>query len=108
MVNETLVGNILQSTQGSINIPLIIILLALGYIVKHWIPKISNDNIPPIMLVAGIVLALIINIPYSPSDIVAIIIQGIVSGAAAIGLHTNGKGLLEIFKDTTLSADDKE
>lgn len=104
MVNETLVGTILQSTQGSINIPLIIILLALGYIVKHWIPKIGNDNIPPIMLVAGIVLALIINIPYGADKIVELIIQGIVSGAAAIGLHTNGKGLLEIFKDETLSS----
>lgn len=96
MADQTLIEMIFQTAQGSINIPLIIILLAIGCIIKHCLPKVSNDTIPPIMLIAGIVLALIINIPYAPSQIVNLVIQGIVSGAAAVGLHTNGKGLLQI------------
>ena len=105
MDQTSLIQAIFQTGQGSINISLIILLLAIGYVIKHF-TKINNDNIPVIMLIAGIVLALIINIPYSPSEIVTIIIQGIVSGAAAIGLHTNGKGLLEIFKAATLPSED--
>ena len=98
MINDqTILELIFQTAQGSINIPLIIILLAIGFIVKHCMTKVPNDTIPPIMLISGIVLALIINIPYAPSDITSIVVQGIVSGAAAIGLHTNGKGLLEVL-----------
>ena len=96
MADQTLIEMIFQTAQGSINIPLIIILLAIGCIIRHCLPKVSNNTIPPIMLIAGIILALIINIPYAPNQIVNLVIQGIVSGAAAVGLHTNGKGLLQI------------
>lgn len=96
MTEQSILELIFQTSQASINVSLIIILLAIGYVVKHAIPKINNDNIPWMMLVAGIVLSLIINIPYGPDQIVTFVIQGIVSGAAAIGLHTNGKSLLEV------------
>lgn len=98
MINDqTILELIFQTAQGSINIPLIIILLAIGFIIKHCMKKVSNDLIPPIMLIGGIVLALVVNIPYAPNEITSIVVQGIVSGTAAIGLHTNGKGLLEVL-----------
>lgn len=98
MISEqSILELIFQTSQGSINVSLIIILLAIGYLLKHAIKKLNNDNIPWILLILGIALALIINIPYSLNMIVTYVIQGIVSGAAAVGLHTNGKTILDIF-----------
>ena len=112
MISEqSILELIFQTSQGSINVSLIIILLAIGYFLKHAVKKLSNDNIPWILLILGIVLALVINVPYGPDMIVTYVIQGIVSGAAAVGLHTNGKTILNIFnfgKSPAVSDKDSE
>ena len=93
-----IISEVLTIGTGAINVSLIIVLMAIGAICKHGIKKMNNDTIPVIMLVCGIVLAIVFNLPFNPqTELLDFLVQGIVSGAAAVGLHTQGKTLFNIF-----------
>mgnify|MGYP002767567292 CR=1 FL=1 len=93
-----IINDIFTVATGSINVSLIIVLLAIGAICKHAFTKLNNDTIPVIMLVTGAVLAIIINLPFNPQkELLNVLVQGFVSGAAAVGLHTQGKTIYNLF-----------
>lgn len=98
MSNE-IVTQIISVAETSINLSVVIILLAIGYVLKHVAKKLSNEYIPVILLLFGILLACIIGIPYKTGqDIIPAIITGIASGAAAIGIHQSGKSFIHFGK----------
>lgn len=87
-------NQVLELLTKSVNLGLVVICLAIGYILKHTVKSLNNDYIPPILLVCGIAGALIISIPNGftdPSAVVNILVMGIASGAASIGIHQTGK-----------------
>ena len=78
----------------NVSIPLVVVLLAIGYVIKHFASKINNDFIPPILLILGIIGALLIQIPdgFGSSQVVmTTLVTGIASGFTSIGLHQTGK-----------------
>lgn len=96
---DAIQSQITQIATESVNIPLVIVLLAIGYILKHWVKPIVNDSIPLVLLITGIVFALIINIPFKfQEEILVVLVKGIVSGAAAVGIHTQGRTIIDIIK----------
>ena len=87
------------ASAGTINIPLIIVLLAIGAVCKHCFKKLNNDTIPVIMLIAGVVIVILLKIPFDPRDdvLLNVLVEGIASGATAVGIHTQGKTIFTIF-----------
>lgn len=60
------------------------ICLCVGYVIKTSIPKISNNYIPLIMLVLGVVVNVWLNaFAFTPE----ILLGGMASGLASTGLH---------------------
>lgn len=88
----------------SVNIALVIVLLAIGYIIKHFAAKINNDLIPPILLILGIIFALLLQIPdgFGSSDIIlSTLVTGIASGFTSIGLHQTGKTFISTLSSSS-------
>lgn len=66
-----------------LNIIVVIICAAVGYIVKNAIPKISNNFIPLISGCLGILITAWVNLEVSPE----VLATGLVSGLAATGCY---------------------
>lgn len=91
-----------QITSIAINVPLVIVLLAIGAVCKHFLAKLDNGLIPIIMIITGVILAVLINVPFKVQDeILNVLVEGIVSGAAAVGLHTQGRTIWALFGSKT-------
>lgn len=66
-------------------VPVIVgVCLCIGYILKHWISDADNKIIPTACAIIGVVFAVWINFPIITAEIV---LEGLVSGLAATGLH---------------------
>ena len=72
------------------------ICLCVGYVVKQYLPEVSNKFIPAIVALLGIFLAIWIN---NWSITPEIILAGLVSGLSSTGLHQLFKQFIE--KNTT-------
>ena len=86
----------------SVNVALVVVLLAIGYIIKHFAAKINNDFIPPTLLILGVIGAVLLQLPegFGTSEVVlTTLVTGIASGFSAVGLHQTGK----IFVNTVSS-----
>lgn len=89
----------------NISLPFVLILLVIGYLIKHNIPQIDNSKIPSILIVFGIIIVMVYNIPYSnKADILNSIVSGIACGVASVGVHQSGK-LLGDFTKTNKEED---
>lgn len=87
----------------NINITIVIILLVIGAVFKHWIKAVPNKYIPVILLPLGIILAILFHLPITNSGLIfGYIIEGIASAVAAMVTHSKGKDIIqELFnKDT--------
>ena len=72
-------------------VPTIIgICLCTGYVIKNSLPSIKNRYIPLIMVTIGIILNIWINKSITPD----ILLAGMFSGLASIGLHQAFKQLI--------------
>lgn len=95
----------------NINITIVIILLIIGAVFKHWITAVPNKYIPVILLPLGIILAILFHLPITNSGFVfGYIVEGIASAVAAMVTHSKGKDIIqELFnKDTfTKNVEDK-
>lgn len=86
------------ASAGTINIPLIIVLMAIGAVCKHFIKKLDNDTIPVILLITGIIIVILLHIPFNAQkDILNILVEGIASSTVAVGLHSQGKTIWTLF-----------
>lgn len=82
------IGSLLTNISGVVNLLVVICLMAIGYVIKHTpvLSKISNNLIPIILFVAGIVISWIMG-----GDTTAnLIVSGIINAAIAIALHQAG------------------
>ena len=72
------------------------ICLCVGYVIKKSLTFIDNKYIPLIMLVLGLAVNVLINIPSISADIV---LSGMVSGVASTGLYEAFRNLIERMDD---------
>lgn len=79
-----------------INIIVLGICLCVGYVIKNSLSFIPNKYIPLIMLILGVILNIIFNIPNITGEVV---LTGMISGLASTGLYEMFKNLL--FKKNT-------
>ena len=71
------------------------ICLCTGYIMKQWISDINNKFIPGLVAGIGVILAVWINEWHISPDI---ILRGMISGLASVGMHQMFKQFLENWK----------
>ena len=79
-----------------INIIVLGICLCVGYVIKNSLSFIPNKYIPLIMLILGVILNIIFNIPNITGEVV---LTGMISGLASTGLYEMFKNLL--FKENS-------
>ena len=77
---------------------LVVFLLCIGFLVKHFITKFPNKLIPYLLIVVSLVYKLTTMDSVSTNSVINAIIDAIISGAIAVGLHSSGKGIISIFK----------
>lgn len=77
---------------------LVVFLLCIGFLVKHFITKFPNKLIPYLLIVVSLVYMLTTMDSISTNSVMNAIIDAIISGAIAVGLHSSGKGIINIFK----------
>lgn len=84
---------LLQEAMANVDVSLVVALMAIGFIVKHFslFEKIQNDIIPPVLLAFSILVLTI-----TDGFTVPTIIAAIVNAAVAIGLHQQGKNLFTV------------
>lgn len=75
-----------------INLIVLGICLCIGYVIKRSLGFIPNKYIPLIMLVIGVVLNIIANLPVITLEV---ILAGMVSGLASTGLYEAFRNLIE-------------
>lgn len=85
--------NLITEAFANVNLIIVLGLMAIGFIIKHtnFLDKVSNDIIPPTLLVLGLIAAFI-----QDGFTFAAAISGIVSAAVAIGLHQQGKNIFTV------------
>lgn len=74
-----------------INVIVLGICLCVGYVIKNSLSFIPNKYIPLIMLILGVILNIIFNIPNITGEVV---LTGMISGLASTGLYEMFKNLL--------------
>ena len=87
----------------NINTTIVVILLLIGAVFKHWIKAVPNKYIPVILLPFGVILAILFHLPITNSALIfGYIVEGIASAVAAMIVHSKGKDIIqELFnKDT--------
>ena len=98
MVNDV-VQQIVDLASVNINVTLIVVLLAAGFVLKHVIKNLDNAYIPIILGIIAIILEIAMNVPFNPQEtLLQLIVEAIVSTFFATIIHQKGK---DIF--TTLS-----
>lgn len=88
---------IFQVAADSVNIQLVIVLMALGAVLKHAIKQLDNGRIPLILMGVGVLLSVVVGIDGLPGNLLTSIAVGCVSAAFAIGAHSTGKSMWELF-----------
>ena len=110
-MDANFVNELIAEAMADVNISVVVLLLAVGFIIKHVkkLEKISNDLIPPILLVISLVYEVIMG-----GFSFEIVVTAVVTAAVAIGLHQEGKniftvsigpkvyGILEGMSDSTI------
>lgn len=84
----------------NINITIIVILLLVGGVFKHWIAAVPNKYIPVIILPLGIILAILFHLPITNSGLIfGYIVEGIASAIAAMVAQSKGKDVIQELFD---------
>lgn len=104
MINDV-IQQIVDLASMNINIALIIVLLAVGFFIKHFIP-IDNKYIPGILGIVAILLVILMSIPFNPQkELITLLVEAIVSTFFASIIHTKGKEIIEDFKSVCSPGD---
>lgn len=91
-------GSNLQALQGYIVVSVVLGCNVIGYLIKHYIPKINKKYIPLIMLFCGILINVIITLSNGAPIDAIVIISGAVSGLASTGTYEAATGSLGLHK----------
>lgn len=92
-MDSNLTTQFLEEALANVNVTLVVVLMAIGFIIKHFkiFEKVENNVIPPILLVFSVV-ALSINNGFS----IPTVITAVINAAVAIGLHQQGKNIFTV------------
>ena len=98
MNNDAVLQQLMEVLEKNVNITIVLFCLVIGAVIKHFVAKLDNTYIPLILLVSGIVFSIILAIPTGElkTDTVNVIITGIASAVASIGIHQTGKTLMSL------------
>lgn len=97
MVNDV-IQQIVDLASMNINVALIIVLLAVGFFIKHVLP-VDNKYIPIILGIVAIILVVLMNIPFNPQkELITLLIEAIVSTFFASIIQSKGKDIMEGLK----------
>lgn len=80
-----------------INPTILVACLAVGFIIKNWVKKMSNQIIPTVVFILGMILSVIIAITSGTAVTVETFVMGAISGLASTGLHQVFKTWLDSF-----------
>lgn len=95
MQNE-IVTQIADLAVTSVNVPLIIVLMAIGYVLKHVIKNLDNSFIPIILGIVAIAILIGINIPFNAqTQLLGLLVEAIVNAVFATVFHDQGKTFIE-------------
>lgn len=93
----------------SLDITIIFTLLCLGFLIKHFIPKLHNNTIPAIILITSFAICTIKVMIYKEGTIMDAFTNSVIYSAIAIGLHSSGKvSLKAILSRIELKNEDSE
>lgn len=92
----------------SLDYTIIYALLCLGFLIKHFVHKLSNSTIPGILLVTAFVIFIIKSVVYNEGTLLDAFYNSLIYSAISIGLHSGGKEFLNIFNKINPSSDNKE
>ena len=108
MTTDAILDQVTEVLVQNVDISIVIICLVIGAILKHLVTKFNNDWIPIVLIVCGIIISFgIAALKGFTDDPAHIVIVGIASAAAAVGIHQGGKTIYLYSKDSG-SADKKE
>lgn len=96
---ESVVQQILDLSLAQVNIPLIIVLMFIGYALKHYVKKLDNATIPIWLGIIGIVLSVLMQVPFNPQEkLLTVLVQGIVCAVLATILFDKFKDIQQGIK----------
>ncbi len=96
---ESVVQQILDLSIAQVNIPLIIVLMFIGYVLKHFVKKLDNATIPIWLGVIGTVLSILMQVPFNPQEkLLIVLVQGIVCAVLATILFDKVKDIKQGIK----------
>ena len=103
-----MVDNVLQQVEDlvsvNINVALIVVLMFIGLFLKHAIKKLDNSWIPLILGILGMIISVLMKIPFNPqTDLLTILVEGIVAAVFATIFQTKLKDILAAMKNAGTS-----
>lgn len=98
-----MVDNVLQQIEDlvsvNINVALIVVLMFIGFFLKHAIKKLDNSWIPLILGILGMVISVLMKIPFNPqTDLLTILVEGIVAAVFATIFQSKFKDILAAMR----------
>lgn len=91
---------IISQITNNINITIVVLLLIIGAVFKHWITFVDNKYIPVILCGLGVVFTIIFHLPIANGALViSYLIEGVASGIAATIVHSKGKDIIAELLD---------
>lgn len=98
-----MVDNVLQQIEDlvsvNINVALIVVLMFIGLFLKHAIKKLDNSWIPLILGILGMIISVLMKIPFNPqTDLLTILVEGIVAAVFATIFQSKFKDILAAMK----------
>lgn len=108
MTTDDILKQVTDVLVQNVDISIVIICLVIGGILKHLVTKFNNDWIPIALIVCGIAISFGISaLKGFTDDPIHIVIVGIASAAAAVGVHQSGK-IIYLHSKNSGSVDKKE
>lgn len=99
MVNDV-ITQIKDLISVNINVPLIVILLFIGVFLKHALKKLDNSWIPLILGIVGMVISVLMRIPFNPQTaLLTILVEGIIAALFATIIQSKLKDIIAGMKN---------
>ena len=99
-----MVDNVMQQIQDlvsvNINVALIIVLMFIGLFLKHAIKNLDNSWIQLILGFTGMIIAVLMKIPFNPqTELLNILVEGIVAAVFATIFQSKFKDIIAAMKN---------
>ena len=99
MVNDV-IAQIEELVSVNINVPLIVILLFIGVFLKHALKKLDNSWIPLILGIVGMIISVLMRIPFNPQTaLLTILVEGIIAALFATIIQSKLKDIVAAMRN---------